>query len=180
MKQAPAPQDFGRKAMEYTSERLLGRAVVVQPLPGKVDGPWYDPKIRLYDRYGRIQAFVSVEGEDGGSFNEELLRKGMAWWYNPFVPFERGFKRIEDQARKAKVGLWSDPNAMPPWYWQGTVIGRANPWQTKKGVAILVFMSIAGAAAVAMVLLIVVFVLKRLFRLCFRTSRRLGTKPRVG
>lgn len=156
----PSPQYYGQAAKDYVSQRALGKPVLVQPLPGSIEGPWYKPRIRPYDRYGRIQAFVWVYGEDGESLNEELLKKGQAWWYSPFVPFERGFKYLEDGARHNKVGLWTQTNPKPPWQWQGTTIYETNPLQ-KRGSLV---MSVAGATAILGILGIIGCFLRALVR----------------
>jgi endonuclease YncB( thermonuclease family) len=156
----PTPQGYGKAAKDYVSQRALGKPVFVQPLPGSIEGPWHKPKIRPYDRFNRIQAFVWVHGEDGDSLNEELLRKGEAWWYSPFVPFERGFKYLEDGARRDKVGLWAQTNPIPPWQWQGTTIHETNPLQ-KRGSLV---MSVAGLAAILGILGILGSLLRALVR----------------
>lgn len=121
-------QFFGKQAFAYTSERVKGKVVLVQPLPGKIEGAWYKPEMKSVDKlqwerstqkYDRIIAIVYVDGE---SFGKELLTSGMAWWYRPFVPFERGYKHLEDEAREAKVGLWAYPDPIPPWKFQDTPV----------------------------------------------------------
>jgi endonuclease YncB( thermonuclease family) len=58
---------------------------------------------------------------DGTSVCQELLRNGLAWAQpsNISLPEEReyskGFKALEDQARKGRAGIWSEPNPVPPW-----------------------------------------------------------------
>jgi endonuclease YncB( thermonuclease family) len=139
----PSPQDYGNTAKDYVSRRALGKPVLVQPLPGSIKGPWYKPKIQPYDRFNRMQAFVWIYGETGSSLNEELLKTGQAWWYSPFVPFERGFKYLEDGARRERLGLWAQTNPIPPWQWQGTKIVETNPVQ-RRGTLVL---WVAGLAA---------------------------------
>jgi endonuclease YncB( thermonuclease family) len=127
-------QFYGKQAFAYTSDRIKGKVVLVQPLPGRIEGEWYKPEMKSVDklqwekskkRYDRIIALVYVDDE---SFGKDLLITGMAWWYQPFVPFERGYKHLEDEARQAKVGLWGYPGPVPPWKFQGTPIvdGRAQ------------------------------------------------------
>jgi endonuclease YncB( thermonuclease family) len=153
-------QPFGKIARAYAERRLVGRVVKVQPVPGLIKGPWYRPKILPYDdlhwddnvrnRYIRLMALVYLDGE---SLSEEYLKKGMAWWYRPFVPFERGYKYLEDQAREAKAGLWTLRDPRPPWEYQHTPISEVNPWQKKRG-ELLAF----SGAGIAMALLILVVV----------------------
>ena len=64
------------------------------------------------DSYGRTVAWVSV---DGKSLNKELLRAGLAWWYRYYAENEHELEKLEAEARKNKIGLWSAPNPIPPW-----------------------------------------------------------------
>jgi endonuclease YncB( thermonuclease family) len=123
---SPKPYPHGDRAMVYMKERVQGKLVVVQPLPVGISGPWYRPGLRSVDRYGRVLGLVYI---DDRLLSDDLLEKGLAWWYKPFVPFERGFKHQEDQAREAKVGLWEYPNPVPPWRWQHTPIEPLHPFQ---------------------------------------------------
>lgn len=96
-----APQDFGNVAHLYTSRRVMGRMVEVTPL--------------FQDHFDRVVAWVFVDGEN---LNKELLRTGMAWWYKKYLPFEKELERLEQEARKARVGLWSGNSPVPPWEYQ--------------------------------------------------------------
>lgn len=91
-------QDFGQRAKQFTSEMVFGKVVKVQQV--------------ATDRYGRTVAWVFV---DGNSLNKELVRVGLAWWYRSHAPKDKDLKRFEEKARKAKVGLWSQPHPVPPW-----------------------------------------------------------------
>jgi endonuclease YncB( thermonuclease family) len=133
-------QPFGKEAEAYAVRRLWGTVVKVQPLPGLVKGSWYRPKKivphddlhwegNIKTRYDRVIALVYVEGVNIG---EEYLTNGIAWWYKPFVPFELGYKHLQEQAQKARKGLWALPDPVPPWKWQKTPIADVNPWQRKK------------------------------------------------
>ncbi|HRK79323.1 MAG TPA: thermonuclease family protein [Thiobacillus sp.] len=52
--------------------------------------------------------------------NEELVRRGYAWSSsrNP----RRAMRPLQDEARRAGIGLWQDPAPTPPWVWR-----RAQP-----------------------------------------------------
>jgi len=50
----------------------------------------------------------------------ELIRRGLAWHDKRFAPHAAAYSKAEAAARKAKLGLWSDPNPMPPWIWRRT------------------------------------------------------------
>jgi micrococcal nuclease len=95
------PQPFGREALLYTTERVRGRTVEIQPL--------------IRDHLDRIIAWVWIDGE---SLNRELLKKGMVWWYKKYLPFEKELELLEQEAREAKIGLWAKPDPVPPWEFQ--------------------------------------------------------------
>lgn len=97
-------QAFGQKAKRYASDLAFGKTVKVIE-SGK-------------DRYGRTLGDVILE--DGRSLNRELVRAGLAWWYRQYAPGDTTLESMEKQAREAKVGLWSDPDPVPPWAWRKT------------------------------------------------------------
>ncbi len=94
-------QPFGTRAKEYTSELAFGKEVTVY---GK-----------SRDRYGRTLAEVLLP--DGRSLNQALLSAGLAWWFRKYSKDLR-LGELERQARNAKLGLWAEPNPMPPWDWR--------------------------------------------------------------
>ena len=71
-----------------------------------------DKKVKLEldvqerDKYGRILAYVYIDGE---MYNKELLKIGYAKiaTYPPNIKYVDDFTEIQKQARKNKVGLWS-------------------------------------------------------------------------
>jgi endonuclease YncB( thermonuclease family) len=79
------------------SELLLGRAVTVE----RVDA----------DRYGRVVGRVWKDGVDA---NLEQVRRGVAWVYRQYATDQTYF-RAEEEARKERRGLWSQPHPVPPW-----------------------------------------------------------------
>jgi micrococcal nuclease len=92
-------QAYGSRAKQFTSEAAFGQAVRVQ--------------VQDTDRYGRSVALVFLH--DGQSLNQALLRAGMAWWYRQYAPNDRTFQALEEEARRARRGLWSEPDPVPPW-----------------------------------------------------------------
>ena len=66
------------------------------------------------DRYGRTIAWIYVNGV---SLNKELLKAGLAWHYKRYSK-DRDLAILEAEARAKKIGLWSDPNPIPPWEWR--------------------------------------------------------------
>ena len=93
-------QDFSQKAKEFTSKMVFGKIIEVRPM--------------ATDRYGRTVGIVNI-GEK--SLNEELVKAGLAWVYmqNCKESFCSRWKKFQDDARRAKLGLWCDPNPTPPW-----------------------------------------------------------------
>jgi endonuclease YncB( thermonuclease family) len=66
------------------------------------------------DQYGRTVARVKCEGLD---VNAEQVRRGMAWAHGEYAK-DPQFSRLQDEARSAKRGLWSDKLPTPPWIWR--------------------------------------------------------------
>ena len=94
-------QPFGTKAKPALSDMVFGQSVTIES-SGK-------------DRYGRTLGTVFLQSK--GNVNAELIRMGMAWHYRQYSqsPALQGF---EDYARENKIGLWAEPNPIPPWEWR--------------------------------------------------------------
>lgn len=84
----------GIETSNYTKERLNGKTVELE-----LD-------VQERDKYGRILAYVYIDGE---MYNKELLRLGYAKLatYPPNVKYVDEFTKIQKEARENKVGLWS-------------------------------------------------------------------------
>ena len=99
-------QPFGTKAKAYLLDLVGGKHVKIA---------W-----RKRDRYQRILGKVLADETD---INLAMVRAGLAWWYRRYAgeqtPEDRLlYEAAEDQARSEKVGLWRDPNPVPPWAWR--------------------------------------------------------------
>jgi len=162
-------QPFGKEAEAYAARRVLGRVVSVQPLPGLVKGSWYIPtkfvprddfhwEGKVDQRYHRVIALVYV---DGVNIGEDYLANGIAWWYEPFVPFELGYKHLQDEAQEARKGLWALPDPVPPWKWQKTPLVEVNPWQHQTRVAY----AVVAVLILIMLGVLLVVLAKRFLRL---------------
>jgi len=66
------------------------------------------------DRYGRIVGRVYVDGLD---VNRELVAQGFAWVYRKYSD-DVELLELEAQAMEKGLGLWADPNPIPPWEWR--------------------------------------------------------------
>jgi endonuclease YncB( thermonuclease family) len=93
-------QAFGNVAKKQLGVLLFGKQVIVQS--------------KNKDRFGRI---VGIVFANGININEELLRSGMAWH---FIRYDNNpsWQRLEEEARKAKRGLWSLNDPVAPWKWR--------------------------------------------------------------
>jgi micrococcal nuclease len=84
---------FGKEAGEFTRQRLLGKSVSLA----------FDWDLR--DRYGRLLAYIF--GPDGECHNAVLIQEGYAHAYTKYsFHFMDEFRRLEQEARQAKRGLW--------------------------------------------------------------------------
>ena len=94
-------QDYGRKAKEFILDVAAGRTVRVEVLDT--------------DRYGRTVGEIFLL--DGRSLNRLLVREGLAWWYRRYSN-DASLGALEEEARRARRGLWADPRPVPPWEWR--------------------------------------------------------------
>ena len=72
-------------------------------------------KIRDINRYKRTAAETILP--DGRNLNQEIVRAGLAWWYQQCARRETVLWDLAQEARDAKRGLWSDPKPVEPWEW---------------------------------------------------------------
>jgi len=92
-------QRFGEEATRLVSELVSGKQVIVRGSE--------------HDKYGRLLADVVLL--DGCDLSRRLVASGNAWWYRKYAPNDKVLEILENEARQAKRGLWTDPNPMPPW-----------------------------------------------------------------
>ncbi|WP_299252893.1 thermonuclease family protein [uncultured Lacinutrix sp.] len=94
-------QPFSTKAKNFVSEAIFNKNVTVQVLKT--------------DRYRRLIANVFYG--DSINLNHQLVKKGLAWHYVKYSK-DTILQSLEDNAKKDKVGLWQDSNAISPWQWR--------------------------------------------------------------
>jgi micrococcal nuclease len=94
-------QAFGQRAKQFTSKLAFGKDVTV--------------KTFSYDKYGRTIGDVVLP--DGRILSQELVRAGLAWWYEKYSK-DTTLRDLEAEARAAKRGLWVYPDPVPPWEWR--------------------------------------------------------------
>lgn len=66
------------------------------------------------DRYGRTVGRVTCAGVDA---NAAQVRRGMAWVYDRYAK-NKTLYRLQDEARSAGRGLWTEPSPVAPWDWR--------------------------------------------------------------
>jgi endonuclease YncB( thermonuclease family) len=111
-------QAGGAQARDFLHRRVLNRKVEIEPV--------------TQDRYDRM---VGVVYRDGANVSAALVEAGHAWAYRRYlaeVPGADEFCRLEDQARKARRGLWSRPpdSWVPPWLYRASrpfPVGELQP-----------------------------------------------------
>lgn len=80
-----------------------------------------NPDLRLLregtDHYGRAVGRL-LSGKR--CLSEDLVRAGHAWVYGPYCRFPDRVRwaGLERRARRARLGLWRDPNPVAPWEWR--------------------------------------------------------------
>lgn len=66
------------------------------------------------DQYGRLLGDVDCHGE---SVNALMVGAGAAWVYDRYAQ-DRQLYVVQERARQARVGLWSQAAPQPPWRWR--------------------------------------------------------------
>jgi len=91
-------QPFGKNAKQFTSSQVFGKNVTFYRV-GK-------------DRYRRTIAKIFYDNEK--YLSAEIIKAGFGWWYYK-ASKNFNLKDVEILAKKKKLGLWSDKNAIAPW-----------------------------------------------------------------
>jgi endonuclease YncB( thermonuclease family) len=102
-------QAFGSVCRRTLSNLVFGKAVAVQVID--------------IDRYKRSVSRVTVDGRDAGL---EMIRAGCAWHYRQYSD-DAGYAAAEQDARRARRGLWQDATPVAPWTYRQPRSSRASP-----------------------------------------------------
>lgn len=94
-------QAFGQRGKQKLSELCYGKNAIV--------------KVISVDRYGRSVGEVNCAGINA---NETMIKTGLAWVYRKYASGYEYLYSLEEEARNARRGLWSDWNPVPPWDWR--------------------------------------------------------------
>lgn len=91
-------QAFGAAAKRLAASLAFGKTVTL--------------RARGKDRYGRLLAEVILP--DGRRLDRELVAAGMAW-HDARYSDDETLVKAERGARKARLGIWSEPDPVAPW-----------------------------------------------------------------
>lgn len=108
-------QPFGARSKQALSDLTFGKTATVY---------WTQR-----DRWGRIIGAIWVEPADCIGCGPTLdagraqIASGMAWWFKRYAkqqPLEErlSYEFEEKEARARRIGLWLDPQPIPPWDWR--------------------------------------------------------------
>lgn len=108
---------YGIDAPEVRHERTPGQqggAEARQALKSLTLGRTVRVDIVEIDTHGRT---VGVVFEAGVNINLAMVRAGWAWAYRRYLstPYASEFIEAEREARAKRMGLWRQPNPLPPW-----------------------------------------------------------------
>ncbi|WP_199140001.1 thermonuclease family protein [Pedobacter sp. ASV12] len=94
-------QPFGTQAKKALSDLCFGQQVKVQS--------------QKYDRYRRLVAIVTNQQHQ--IVNQEMIKLGMAWHFVKYSA-DPVYAKLEQEARKQKIGVWQDAHPVAPWEWR--------------------------------------------------------------
>lgn len=98
-------QPYGMEATTWAKAALLGKRVVLT--------------VQEIDPYGRLVSQLNVASVDQmWDVGATLARMGLAWLDPHFSEGREGLREDQVLAEGEGIGLWSQPNPLPPWDWR--------------------------------------------------------------
>jgi len=94
-------QPFGQRGKQKLSEICYGKNSSVN--------------VVSTDRYGRSVGDVDCAGINA---NQAMIESGLAWVYRKYDKGHEHLYALEEEARNARRGLWTDTNPIAPWDWR--------------------------------------------------------------
>lgn len=91
-------QAFGTKSRQFMADQIFGKIV--------------DVSVVGTDRYGRTIARIFCGGNDAGLLS---IKNGFAWHYVKYARNDTDYANAQEHAKENKLGLWIDPDPVPPW-----------------------------------------------------------------
>ncbi len=95
-------QPFGTMAKQFASDLCFGKNVMLN----------HNNK---YDRNNRLIAEAILV--NGMNINKELVSNGLAWHFKKYSDSQE-YAELEINARKNRIGIWSELNPTAPWDWR--------------------------------------------------------------
>lgn len=80
-----------------------------------VEGHTLQVEVVERDNYGRLVGRVWIDDLD---INLAMVTAGHAWWYEYYAQERRDLELAEEEARRARRGLWQQHDAIAPWDWR--------------------------------------------------------------
>lgn len=102
-------QPFGQRGKQKLSDLCYGKNASV--------------KVVSTDRYGRTVGDIDCAGINA---NQAMIQSGLAWVYRKYDKGYEHLYAIEEEARNARHGLWTDPNPIAPWDWRKAKRNASN------------------------------------------------------
>ena len=96
-------QDFGKEATARLNSLVRSsKDLVLEPMDT--------------DRYGRLVGVLYSRSSDRQrSLNRMMVEEGLARWYSRYGGQDLGLDRAEQNARRAKRGIWASSRQVAPW-----------------------------------------------------------------
>jgi endonuclease YncB( thermonuclease family) len=90
-------QAYSQVSKQYLSNLIFNQKVTVE--------------VNSRDKYRRVVGMVFVGDKN---INETMLSEGLAWH---FIRYDKNktWSSLQEQAKRAKKGLWKDANPIAPW-----------------------------------------------------------------
>ena len=107
-------QPWGNRAKQALGNKVFRKDVRVQ--------------VVTKDRYGRTVGHIWLGSRD---INREMVREGHAWVYRRYMK-DKSLLDDEAYAKNNGLGLWSLPDAVPPWEWRRGKKGNTTQYQKKQ------------------------------------------------
>ena len=95
-------QPYGKQSKALLSQLVFNKQITVE---------WTKK-----DAYRRVLGIVWLNKTN---INAEMIKRGYAHHYRRYSK-DKELQALEDKAKASKIGLWKDPNAVPPWEYRRT------------------------------------------------------------
>ena len=105
-----AEQPHAKRAHAFTEGLILNEDVTVRFKMILEDG-----ELAIDRTWQRWVGEVFFRGQ---SLSRLLIEHGHGWWNKKYAPEDFDMRDLQDEAQKARRGLWSASDPTPPWTWR--------------------------------------------------------------